>query len=112
MNRRAGALTAVLTALVAAAVPGCSSTPPALSLTVLAAASLQPTFTELGDQFRAEHPGTSVRFDFASSSDLAAQLTQGATGDVFASADTTQMDTVAAAGLLAGARSNSPPTRW
>ncbi|MEZ0365950.1 molybdate ABC transporter substrate-binding protein [Mycobacterium sp. pUA109] len=95
--------TAALSALVAAGVAGCGSPAGAPSITVLAAASLKPTFTQIGERFMTEHPGTTVRFDFASSSDLAAQLTQGATGDVFASADTAQMDTVATAGLLATA---------
>lgn len=101
MNRRAG-VPAVVSALVAAGLAGCGSAPPGPSIMVLAAASLKPTFTQIGERFSADHPGTTVRFDFASSSDLAAQLTQGATGDVFASADTAQMDTVADAGLLAG----------
>lgn len=73
---------------------------------VFAAASLKPAFTRLGEQFKAENPGNSVDFEFAGSSELATQLTQGATADVFASADTAQMDTVAKAGLLAGNPTN------
>ncbi|MFF0815880.1 molybdate ABC transporter substrate-binding protein [Rhodococcus sp. NPDC003318] len=60
-------------------------------LTVFAAASLKSTFTELGDMFEDAHPGTSVTFNFAGSSDLVAQLQQGAPADVFASADTANM---------------------
>lgn len=60
-------------------------------------------FTRLGQQFTAENPGSGVEFEFAGSSELATQLTQGATADVFASADTAQMDTVSKAGLLSGA---------
>lgn len=60
-------------------------------VTVFAAASLKSTFTELGEQFEAAHPGTSVTFNFAGSSDLVAQLRQGAPADVFASADTANM---------------------
>ena len=40
-----------------------------------------------------------VNFDFAGSSELATQLTSGATADIFASTDSAQMDTVAKAGL-------------
>ncbi len=55
---------------------------------------------------RTENPGIGVEFEFAGSSDLATQLTQGATADVFASADTAQMDTVSKAGLLTGNPTN------
>nr|WP_090277443.1 molybdate ABC transporter substrate-binding protein [Mycolicibacterium komanii] len=73
---------------------------------VFAAASLKATFAEIGAQFEKDHPGTRVEFSFAGSSDLAAQLTQGARADVFASADTANMDKVAMAGLLAGDPAN------
>lgn len=72
------------------------------SLTVFAAASLQSTFTELGRQYEAAHPGSTVTFSFAGSSDLATQLTAGAPADVFASADTLTMDRVAADELIDG----------
>ncbi|MGH3531303.1 MAG: molybdate ABC transporter substrate-binding protein [Mycobacterium sp.] len=76
--------------------------PSAKSIVVFAAASLKPTFTQIAEQFKTDNPGAGVDFDFAGSSELAIQLTQGATADVFASADTAQMDTVAKAGLTAG----------
>lgn len=95
-------LTAVAAIAVAASHAGCGADDSLPSITVLAAASLERTFTELGEQFKARHPGTGVRFDFASSSDLAAQLSQGAAGDVFASADNAQMDKVVQTGLAAG----------
>jgi molybdate transport system substrate-binding protein len=69
---------------------------------VFAAASLKKTFNDIGEQFRAENLSASVEFAFAGSSDLATQLTQGAEADVFASADTKNMDKAAQAGLLAG----------
>ena len=72
-------------------------------IVVFAAASLKKTFTAIGDQFAKDNPGASVEFSFAGSSDLVTQLTQGAHADVFASADTTNMDKAAQAGLLAGA---------
>lgn len=52
------------------------------------------------------NPGTGIEFEFAGSSELATQLTQGATADVFASADIAQMDVVAKAGLLAADPTN------
>lgn len=61
------------------------------TVTVFAAASLTKTFTELGKEFEAAHPGTKVTFSFAGSSDLVSQLTAGAPADVFASADEANM---------------------
>jgi molybdate transport system substrate-binding protein len=87
---------------VAAPLTGCESTPNSQQLVVFAAASLKKTFTEIGERFTSDHPGTSIDFNFAGSSDLVTQLTQGATADVFASADTKTMDKAVQAGLLAG----------
>jgi molybdate transport system substrate-binding protein len=73
-------------------------------ITVYAAASLKTTFTQIGSQVEAAHAGTTVRFSFAGSSDLAAQIQQGAPADVFASADPANMAKVTGPGLTA-----SPP---
>jgi molybdate transport system substrate-binding protein len=71
-------------------------------LVVFAAASLKETFTQIGDRFEEDHPGATVTFSFAGSSDLVAQLQQGAPADVFASADTTNMDKATGDALTAG----------
>jgi molybdate transport system substrate-binding protein len=75
------------------------------TLTVLAAASLTESFTALGKQFETDHPGVTVKFNFAGSSDLAQQIIQGAPADVFAAASDTTMKTVTDASLTA-----APPT--
>ena len=75
-------------------------------LMVFAAASLKKSFTDIGEGFKTDNPGTDVEFTFAGSSDLVTQLTQGAPADVFASADTKNMDKAAKAGLLTGAPMN------
>ena len=54
--------------------------------------SLTKTFTDLGKQFEAAHGGTSVRLSFGGSSDLVEQIQSGAPADVFAAADTKNMD--------------------
>ena len=90
--------------MLVAALTGCGSseTESGRSITAFAAASLKATFTEIGGQFKTDNPGSSVDFNFAGSSDLVTQLTQGASADVFASADTRNMDNAARASLLAG----------
>ncbi len=83
---------------------GSSSSSGGLSgqITVFAAASLKKTFTRIGADFEKAHPGTKVRFSFAGSSDLVAQIQQGAPADVFASADAKNMDKVTAESLTSG----------
>jgi molybdate transport system substrate-binding protein len=68
------------------------------TITVFAASSLKETFTELGKQFEAAHPGDTVKFSFGASSTLATQITDGAPADVFASAAPKNMHTVVTAG--------------
>lgn len=71
------------------------------TITVFAAASLNETFTDLARRFETENPGTQVRLNFAGSSDLVTQLSEGAPADVLAAADTRTMDRAADAELLA-----------
>jgi molybdate transport system substrate-binding protein len=63
-------------------------------LKVFAAASLTAAFTELGQRYTSANGGTKVTFNFAGSQALATQIQQSAPADVFASADTTNMDKV------------------
>lgn len=110
MNRPLAALAA--TAALVTALAGCGSgdTPSSSTsastasstLTVFAAASLKNTFTTIGTQFEAAHPGTKVTFNFAGSADLVTQLQQGAPADVFASADTKNMEKASADNLIKG----------
>lgn len=81
--------------LLAAGLTACGSTDETdetTTLTVYAASSLRVVFEELGKEFESTHPGVEVRFNFAGSSDLAAQIAQGAPADVFASADERSME--------------------
>ncbi len=95
---RRAALTGVVALLA-----GCGSTPALHTVAVFAAASLRSTFTDLSGAFTGANTGAKVELTFAGSADLLTQLTQGAHGDVFASADTATMDKAARAGLLADA---------
>jgi molybdate transport system substrate-binding protein len=105
VKRIAGALAALLAIAVTAACssePASSSTPERTTITVFAAASLKGSFTEIGKRFEAENEGVTVEFSFAGSSDLVAQIQQGAPADVFASADTKNMDKATADDLVDG----------
>jgi len=76
------------------------------TVTVFAAASLRTAFTDLAGKFEAANPGTAVTLSFAGSADLLTQITQGAPADVFASADTLNMDKLKGEGLSAGQPQN------
>lgn len=82
---------------------GCAPAAPAgtVDLNVFAAASLTEAFEEIGAQFEAGHPGVTIIFNFAGSQQLAQQISEGAPADVFASANTHQMEVVIEAGLVA-----------
>lgn len=92
------------TAATTAGAASATSSAPAVtgSITVLAAASLTGTFTQIGKDFEAAHPGTKVTFSFGASSTLANQINQGAPADVFASASPTNMQQVSDAGNVSG----------
>ncbi|MGW5241867.1 molybdate ABC transporter substrate-binding protein [Monashia sp. NPDC004114] len=100
----AGSTGAGSTAAGATATQGTTSDAMSGDITVFAAASLTESFTELGKQFEAAHPGTTVTFSFAASSALAQQINSGAPADVFASASQKNMDQVVSAGGASDAK--------
>ncbi len=77
-----------------------TAAPQPRALTVLAAASLTESFTELGALFESRNPGVTISFNFAGSQQLAQQLDQGAPADVFASANKKQMDVAVGSGRV------------
>lgn len=110
--RRRAALLPVLPAILGLGLAGCGASTPATDapaspteaasatghpvnlegeIVVFAAASLQDTFTDLGEQFEQQHPGVRVTFSFGGSSTLAQQLLSGAPADVFAAASASTM---------------------
>ena len=72
------------------------------TLTILAASSLTDAFGELGNIFEEQNQGVQVMQTFGASSDLLAQIEQGAPADVFASAAEEEMDTADKNGLVSG----------
>lgn len=88
----------VLAAVAAAAlVAGCSSAgttnraTSSRTLTVFAASSLTSALTAAGKAFERSRPGVHVRFSYAGSQSLVAQLKQGAPADILATADAASM---------------------
>ena len=72
------------------------------TLTILAASSLTDAFGQLGKTFEQQNSGTTVKTSFGASSDLLAQIQQGAPADVFASAAEEEMNTAVKDDLVAG----------
>lgn len=70
------------------------------SATIFAAASLTAPFNEANGALTAANPGLSITYSFAGSNALVTQITQGAPADVFASADTANMQKLVDAGLV------------
>ncbi len=77
-----------------------SATP--VTLKVFAAASLTEAFNEIETTFHAAHTNVTISYSFGGSDTLATQITLGAAADVFASANTKQMDVVVKAGQVTG----------
>lgn len=82
--------------------PASSGAPAEISgdITVFAAASLQPAFEELAEQFEQANPDVSITFDFQGSQDLVAALAEGDEADVLATANNTTMTDAAQQGLV------------
>src|SRR5215472_1828271 len=69
-------------------------TPAPVKLNVFGAASLTAAFGEIKTKFEAANPNVTVTYNFNGSNTLATQITNGAPADVFASADTKNMEKV------------------
>ena len=61
-------------------------------LTVFAAASMQETLTEIGENYKKGHPNVTLVFNFDSSGTLKTQIQEGAVCDIFISAGQKQMN--------------------
>jgi molybdate transport system substrate-binding protein len=77
-------------------------TPLSGTISIFAAASLTESYRALGTSFQGAHPQVTVRFNFAGTPTLVTQIEQGASADVFASADMTNMDKLKAGGFTTG----------
>jgi molybdate transport system substrate-binding protein len=71
-------------------------------ITVFAASSLTNAFGDIAQAYQDQNPHVKIVTNFAASSQLATQLIEGATADVYASADRQQMAQAEAAGRIDG----------
>lgn len=72
------------------------------NLTVFAAASLTDAFNQMKSNIEGANSGAKVSINFAGSQILRTQLSQGAKADIFASADTANMDGATSDGTIDG----------
>lgn len=94
-------LTAMVLALtLALALTACGGNGKDVELTVFAAASMQETLTEIGENYQKDHPGVTLTFNFDSSGTLKTQIEEGAVCDAFISAGQKQMDQLEEGNLL------------
>ena len=105
-NRFAPVVAAVLLAACGSSGGNASTSPSATPLNgtvaVFAAASLTDAFNAVGSSFQGANAGVTMKFNFAGTPTLVTQIEQGAPADVFASADTTNMDKLTADGFTTG----------
>src|SRR6202140_3186744 len=105
-NRLVLMVSAVLLAACGSGGGTASNSPSSSSLSgyinVFAAASLTASFNALGISFHQAHLGVGVNFNFTGTPTLVTQIEQGAPADVFASADTTNMDKLTSDGYTSG----------
>ncbi len=80
--------------------PSTTAAPITGTLNVFAAASLTGAFNTAKSTLTAVNAGLTLTYNFAGSNTLVAQITQGAPSDVFASADTKNMQKLVDAGLV------------
>lgn len=96
--KRTGLFFLVLALLLSACSPKAAQ---ARTLTVFAAASLTDAFSEIGAAFESANPGVTIALNFAGSQALRTQIEQGAAADVFASANTREMDALVTGDFVA-----------
>jgi molybdate transport system substrate-binding protein len=87
---------ALVSVCIIASLAGCA---PAAPLTVSAASNVQPAFEEIGRAFTAQ-TGRPVVFNFGATTTLAQQIAGGAPVDLFAAANTADVEKLARDGLI------------
>jgi molybdate transport system substrate-binding protein len=73
---------------------------PTVTLTVYAASSLTESFNLIKTQYHAAHPNVNITYNFNGSQALVQQLQNGASADIFASADQANMQKALSGGVV------------
>lgn len=89
--RAAVALTALVTVTSCSESRSTEVTTTPTTLRIAAASSLTDVFTNIGRRYEEKHPGVTVTFSFAATSELSNQVAEGAPFDVIAAADDTTL---------------------
>jgi molybdate transport system substrate-binding protein len=79
---------------------GTPTASPSVTLNVFAAASLTASFNEIASTYHQMHPNITIKPVYNGSQILEQQIASGAPADIFASADTTNMQKASQAGLV------------
>lgn len=90
----------VLALALAFALTACGGNSREVELTVFAAASMQETLTEIGENYKKDHPNITLTFNFDSSGTLQTQIEEGAVCDIFISAGQKQMNALEEGGSI------------
>lgn len=77
-----------------------TASPSPVTLNVFAAASLTESFKDIATQYKQAHPNVSITYNFNGSQLLEQQIANGASADIFASADQTNMKKASDASLV------------
>ncbi|MHB1127055.1 MAG: molybdate ABC transporter substrate-binding protein [Bacillota bacterium] len=83
---------------------GCRAGEPSGKLRISAASSLTETMEEMAKEFQKEHPRIRIELNFGGSQVLRHQIEQGASADLFFSADAAQIRLLEQSGLLNGVK--------
>jgi len=73
---------------------------PTTVITVYATSSMIRSLTEIGKKFQQDNPHSSVEYIFAPTTDLANELSAGASADVFIASEPDEVDRLVAAGVI------------
>lgn len=82
------------------ALTACGGNSKEAELTVFAAASMQETLTEIGENYKKDHSNITLTFNFDSSGTLQTQIEEGADCDIFISAGQKQMNALEKGGSI------------
>ena len=82
------------------ALTACGGNSGEVEVTVFAAASMQETLTEIGENYKKDHSNITLTFNFDSSGTLQTQIEEGAVCDIFISAGRKQMNALEEGGSI------------